>query len=120
MSSALFELTRARVKEFLREPEAVFWTFVFPILLSVCLGLAFRETPTETTPVGVVEAAGSSQLTRALGSSPSLKIRALSEAEGRNALRSGKISLLVLPGPQYVLDPTRPESRAARREADDA
>ena len=50
----LTELTRARVHELTREPEAVFWVFVFPIVLTAVLGLAFRSKPPEPLPVGVV------------------------------------------------------------------
>ena len=42
LSHPLVELTLARVREFLREPEAVFWVFVFPICLALALGIAFR------------------------------------------------------------------------------
>ena len=38
-------LSLARFREFYREPEVVFWSFVFPILLAVGLGLAFRNRP---------------------------------------------------------------------------
>ena len=38
----LLELTRARLLEFVREPEALFWVFAFPVLLALALGLAFR------------------------------------------------------------------------------
>ena len=41
----LVELTRTRLLEFVREPEAVFWVFVFPVLLALALGLALRATP---------------------------------------------------------------------------
>ena len=51
-SSALAELTTSRVKMFFRETGAVFWAFVFPILLTVALGIAFRNRPPE--PVRVV------------------------------------------------------------------
>ena len=43
----LVELTRARLLEFAREPEAVFWVFIFPVLLAVALGIAFRTKPAE-------------------------------------------------------------------------
>ncbi len=36
----LKELSLARLREFLREPEAVFWTYGFPLLLAVGLGIA--------------------------------------------------------------------------------
>ena len=54
----LLELTLARVRELIREPEAVFWVFVFPILLAGILGLAFRSRPPEAIPVGVVDGSG--------------------------------------------------------------
>ena len=50
----LIELTRARIYELTREPEAVFWVFVFPIVLAAVLGLAFRSKPPEPLPVAVV------------------------------------------------------------------
>ncbi|MGH7720767.1 MAG: hypothetical protein ACREON_18210, partial [Gemmatimonadaceae bacterium] len=52
---ALVQLTLVRFREFWREPEAVFWVFVFPILLTAILGLAFRSRPPEALPVAVVE-----------------------------------------------------------------
>ena len=49
----LTELTLTRVRELVREPEAVFWVFIFPILLAAILGLAFRSRPPEALPVAV-------------------------------------------------------------------
>ena len=46
-AGAFAELTLARVRELIREPEAVFWVFVFPIILAAILGLAFRSRPPE-------------------------------------------------------------------------
>lgn len=124
--SPLMELTVSRMKEFLREPEAVFWVFLFPVLLAIALGLAFRSKGPDKIPVGVVEtaredaAAGRSM--EALAASPALLPRRFSVAEGREALRTGRISLLVEPGPPMLFhfDETRPDSRIARLEADDA
>jgi ABC-2 type transport system permease protein len=58
----------------------------------------------------------------ALSRSPALLPKAYAADEGRDALRTGKISLLVEPGPPVVfhLDETRPDSRIARLAADDA
>ena len=47
------ELSLARLREFYRERGAVFWTFGFPVLLAVVLGLAFRSKPPELPLVGV-------------------------------------------------------------------
>jgi len=122
-SHPLIELTTIRLKEFLREPDAVFWVFAFPLLLTVALGFAFREKPPDRIPVGIV---GGSQAAEAriaaLKKSPALLVRVYSQAEGREQLRRGKISLLIEGDatPVYRLDPTRPDARTARVEVDDA
>ncbi|HVT02960.1 MAG TPA: ABC transporter permease [Thermoanaerobaculia bacterium] len=120
--SPLVELTLARTREFIRQPEAVFWVFAFPLLLALALGFAFREKAPDRTPIGILTGSGSDQLMKAVSGSPALLARAYSAAEGADALRTGKISLLVEPGPQivYRFDPTRPDARIARLEADEA
>ena len=35
-----------RMLELWREPEVIFWVFVFPLLLALGLGIAFRDKPT--------------------------------------------------------------------------
>ena len=45
-------------REFLREPEAVFWVFAFPVIMTCALGIAFRSRGAEPVIVGVVEQAG--------------------------------------------------------------
>jgi ABC-type multidrug transport system permease subunit len=115
--SPLYALTRARVLEFIREPEAVFWVFAFPVIMAVVLGFAFRDRPPDKIPVGVT---GGPQASL---DSPSLKaIPFATVAQGLQALRTGKIALLVQ-GPEpltYHFDPTRPDARLARLEVDDA
>ena len=118
----LIELTIARLKEFMRETEAIFWVFGFPLLLTLGLGFAFRQKPPDRIPVGVVAGPAAAQRLKVLQSSPALHARIYAEREGREQLRRGKISLLIEGGsvPFYRFDPTRPDSRAARVEADDA
>lgn len=118
----LLELTVARLREFVRETEAMFWVFAFPVLLALALGLAFRGKAPERIPVGVVSGPLSTATSNALGGSPALTVRVYAAADGREALRTGRISLLVEDdgGPVYRLDPTRPDARAARLEVDDA
>lgn len=120
--SPLAELTLARLREFLREPEALFWVFAFPVLLALALGLAFRGEAPERIPVGVVAGPRAEATAEALGRSPALKARVLPPAQAREALRTGKVSLLVEDegGTVYRFDPTRPDARAARLEVDDA
>src|SRR5258705_9808178 len=92
----LVELSIIRLKEFLREPDAVFWVFAFPVLLTVALGFAFREKAPEKIPVGVIETPRAQKLMDALKKSPALLPRLYSAEEGREQLRRGKISLLVV------------------------
>lgn len=117
---ALHQLTLARLREFLRQPEAVFWVFAFPVLLALGLGFAFRERPPERIPIGVTTEG--SVWRAALEASPALRVRTYSPAQGRELLRTGKISLLVegRDEPVFHFDPTRPDSRIARLEADRA
>lgn len=121
-SSPLLELTIYRLKEFLREPDAVFWVFAFPLLLTLALGFAFREKAPDRIPVGVSAGPLAQKYLAAMQKSPALQARIYAEQAGREELRRGKISLLVEGGapPVYRFDPTRPESRTARVEVDAA
>lgn len=120
--SSLWQLTLSRTREFIRTPEALFWVFAFPILLALALGFAFREKPPDRVPIGVVKGGDSDRVTKALAQSPALLPRVYGGEEGHEALRTGRISLLVMPGSPvtYRYDPTRPDSRVARLEVDTA
>jgi ABC transporter DrrB family efflux protein len=115
-SRPVVELTRARVREFLREPEAVFWVFAFPVLMALALGIAFRSQRQQEVPVGVLRGAAAPPIVAALSAEPDVKLSELDAVEADAALRNGDIALLVTPGdpPVYRFDPVRPESRLAR------
>ena len=120
---ALIELTSIRTKEFLRETEAVFWVFGFPLILALALGFAFRDKPPDRVPVAVLAGPAAQQQLAALRTSPALIPRLMNEADARDALRHGKVSVVIANdgnGVVYRFDPTRPEARVARRDADDA
>lgn len=117
--SSLYQLTSARFRLFLREPEAVFWVFVFPIILAVGLGIAFRNRPADVLPV----AATTPQLTQALDADKGLKASTMDETTGTHALATGAIQLLAIQGSQgvaYKYDDTNPDARIARLLADRA
>lgn len=121
----LVQLTLVRFREFWREPEAIFWVTVFPILLAAGLGLAFRSRPPDAVPVGVVASApGAEQVADALRREPTLRVELLPDSAVPLAVPTGKVALVVTPhadgGVAYRYDDTRPESRSARRAADDA
>lgn len=120
--SPLAQLTRARVLGFLREPEAIFWVFVFPVLMALALGVAFRSKAPEPLPVGV-EAGPTAAARRAALDRPKLLTPSVvTRDEGERQLRTGKLALVVLATepPTYWYDPTRPDSRTARLEVDAA
>jgi ABC-type multidrug transport system permease subunit len=111
--SSLYQLTITRFKLFLREPEALFWVFVFPILLAVGLGVAFRNRPPDILQVG----ATTTQLTQALDTDKGLSSIAIDPAEGVHDLATGRIVLLVVQTPTgvvYKYDDTNPDARSAR------
>ena len=118
----LIELSLVRMKEFLREPEAIFWVFAFPVLLTMALGYAFRNSGPEKIPVGIAEGAQAKARAAALAKSPLLQTRVYPIEEGREQVRRGKISLLVEGdgAPVYRFDTTRPDARTARLEVDNA
>jgi ABC-type multidrug transport system permease subunit len=122
---SLPQLTLVRFREFIREPEAVFWTFLFPVVLAIGLGIAFRNKPADVIAIGVVAGSPSgdslaAQLSRASG----LKTAVLADdAAALRALRTGEVALVAsktASGVQYRFDDTRPEGRTARFLVDDA
>lgn len=121
----LWQLTLMRWRIFVREPAAVFWTYGFPVVLALALGIAFRNRPPEPALVAV-EATPENQPWRdILATNSEVRVRWLQPEEAREALRAGKVSVVVArqttgSARLYLFDPTRPESRAARAVVDDA
>ncbi len=121
---AIVQLTLARFREFFREPEALFWTFVFPIIMAAGLGLAFRNKPAEVLKVAVVRTPAAAEVVAGLARDPHLDVTLLDDSVAARQLRTGKVALLVVPtttaSVEYRFDDTRPESITARRMVDDA
>ncbi len=138
----LFQLTLARIREFGREPEAVFWVFIFPVLLALALGVAFRNQPLEKIRVGVdSRIPDAERIVDLLSGFPSLEpLLGPGEMLSRE-MSAGRIELTVgpcdpgsggagtedeVPGaivPSslcYTYDPARPGGRMARLAVDEA
>jgi ABC-2 type transport system permease protein len=117
----LEELMKARLREFIREPETIFWVYVFPVLLAIGLGVAFRNRPVERVFIDIEAHAMADDVARVLSGSPDLVAAIHSPKECRDRLRFGKSSLVVIPGNPYtyLFDPTQPESALARQRVDD-
>ena len=116
----------ARILELKREPEVVFWVFIFPLLLAAGLGIAFRNKPADITSVVVIDGSGARK-TLAMLQSASVKnsaVRAtvLDRAAALKAFHFGKFDLAIESNPDgsytYYYDPARPESVLSRAEID--
>jgi len=121
-SHPLIELTLARLREIFREPEALFWAFIFPILMSVAMAIAFPSSGIAPVPVGIRQGAGADAMHATLAASKTVAPRLVAAADEARALRDGDVDLVIVPGtpPTYRFDPARAESRAARLALDDA
>ncbi len=119
----LIQLMLARVREFYREPEAVFWVYGFPILIVVALGIAFRNKPVENATVDVVAGPAADEVVGQLQASGKFTARAFDAETCHRQLRTGKTDLVIVPqtggGYEFDYDPTRPESLLARNAAAD-
>jgi ABC-type multidrug transport system permease subunit len=125
--SGFSHLLAARMTELWREPEVMFWVFVFPLLLALGLGIAFRDKPADVTPVTIVAGSEAENTLAMLEHSPEHSLIHAQIAERSAALkgfRLGKYDLVIEPGRpgefHYVYDPARPESVLSRDEVDDA
>jgi ABC-2 type transport system permease protein len=120
--SPLLELTRVRVLEFLREPESMFWIFVFPILMALALGIAFRARTVDAVIAGVLDGPDATAIVEALRGRDGIDVKRVPAGEAERMLRNGAIELLVIPGspPTYRYDAARTESRLARLVVDEA
>ena len=125
--SGYSHLLMARMLELKREPEVVFWVFVFPLLLALGLGIAFRNKPADAVSVAIVAGPGSSEAQAMLARSPQherFKPQVLSADEAHKGFRLGKFDLVIegdsKGGFQYRYDPARPETVLAKTEVNDA
>ena len=118
----LKELLKARMREFVREPEAIFWVYGFPVLIAIGLGIAFSNRPVDRVFVDVQQHAIAEVVAEDLRQNPDFEVGIYPESECRERLRLGKSLIVVIPGDSftYLFDPTRPESVLARMRVDDA
>ena len=112
----IIELTLARLREFVREPEALFWMFLFPIVLSVAMAIAFPAGGGQSVRVGVIAGPHSDALRQTLASAKDVVVRDLTDDDQLRALRNGEVHVIVVAGnpPTYRFDPTREESKLAQ------
>ncbi|MCB9886872.1 MAG: ABC transporter permease [Planctomycetes bacterium] len=117
---AVWAVAKAQFREFWRTPEAVFWTYGFPLVMTVVLGFAFGPKPPDPVPIAVVvadpAAADSDPLVAVLRHDARLSVEVLDAAAADRALVRGRVGLLVhgsVAEPVVRADPTRPEAQLA-------
>ncbi len=130
--SPLWHLTLTRLREFFRQPEAVFWVYGFPLLLAVALGIAFRNRPVERINVDIQsDGIGQAQidsLTESLSNDERIHVTVSNKEEAQERLQRGKTDLILVPTKKsdgnwafdYWLEPNRAESVLARSAVDSA
>src|ERR1700687_4818691 len=115
---ALVQLTLMRMREFIREPEALFWSMIFPLALAAGLGIAFRNRPPEIRKIAAV----TPRLAEALRQEKLLDVTQLPPELAEQFVRTGKVALAAEPAADgsvvYRYDDTNPEGRQARMAAD--
>ncbi|MGL6075260.1 MAG: ABC transporter permease [Fimbriiglobus sp.] len=128
--SPLLELTLTRLREFYREPAALFWVYGFPLLLALGLGYAFANRPVEAIAVDIVTDSSeglyaAEALMAKLQADPRLKVKLSDTTTATERLRIGKTGLVITPcvgspGWDYTIDPNRPESVLAKAASENA
>ena len=120
----IIAITLARLREFVRRPEAVFWVYFFPVLMVVVLGIAFRNKPVESFVVDVLEGPLAASIVEKLEAEPLIKATIVAEGDTVDRLKTSKTTMLIkavgstFEQVEYKFDPVRPGSLAARNLVD--
>ena len=100
--TALIELTSARIREFFREPAAIFWVYGFPLIMALSLGIAFRDRPQAKLNIDLVAPGGDTTAPAwwsTLQEDPRLNLHTPAPDAWTRRLRDAKTDLvLIAPG----------------------
>lgn len=107
-----------RLRLFLREPGGLFWTFGFPIVVSLILGMAFRDRAPDPIFVAITaDTSDPAHLKATLEQSQGVHANVESASEAAEELRTGKVAVVIETHRDgqigYRFDESRPESRLA-------
>jgi ABC-2 type transport system permease protein len=121
--NAFGQLILARIREFYREPETIFWVYGFPLVLAIVLGLAFSGGQPEPPTVDVEGLSGDKYAEAIVATlqEAKFKVSLESAADSIKRFKNGKTDLVIVPrhkALEYRFDPTRKESLLARNWAD--
>jgi ABC-2 type transport system permease protein len=115
----LVQLCLARLYEFWRRPEALFWTYGFPLIMLLVLGLAFRSNEPVPAIVEVTGQNAESVIAELGGNTPGIMLQASKDGKWQRRLQSGKVAAVLSVDSaenRYEVwhEPTRVESVAAK------
>ena len=114
--TALIELTSARIREFFREPAAIFWVYGFPLIMALSLGIAFRDRPQAKLNIDLVAPGGDTTAPAwwsTLQEDPRLTLHTPAPDAWTRRLRDAKTDLvLVAPGMTGSSSGSAPPSNA--------
>jgi len=121
---AFIQLVLTHLRGYIREPEAIFWTYGFPLIMVIGLGLAFNNDAETQTAFTVAQQSASHPLVNKLKHDAKFKVDVLPMEQALDAVRRNRTPLVVSVGAgggfEYYFDPTNPEGRTARSVVDDA
>ena len=111
--------------EFLRQPDAVFWSYFFPVLMVLALGLAFNKRQEPPVLVDIVDSQLYETIKESLKQNARFELKNTSIEQAELRLRTGRTDLLIENGTEgnghvYVFDPLRAESVSARSLIDES
>jgi ABC-2 type transport system permease protein len=95
-NSTLLKLVLIQIKDFVREPEIIFWAVVFPIGISGILGLAFASQEDTIRGIAIVKEQGNPHVVEEISkavSSEKFAFFSCSEEEAILKLKRGEIDL---------------------------
>jgi len=120
----MLQLVLCNLKGFLREPEAIFWTYGFPLLMVIGLGIAFSSSSAQSIRFDVVEGPAAQKVVAAVAKNPGFDAKVNPQDAALARLRTNRTLVVVAASEngayQYYFDPSNPESKAARSAVDDA
>src|SRR5215211_3618197 len=95
---ALFALTLANIRSYVRDRAALFWTLAFPLVFIVLFGLIFQGSGSNLT-LGYVDQDGTpaaTQLSDTFAKVPGLKLVQTDAADATNQMKTGRVDGVVL------------------------
>lgn len=106
----MLAVAKSRLIEFIRQPEAVFWVYIFPLIMILVLGLAFRNQPQVELEFDLVAGPQANQIVDRFSGQKDVRINVLPAEECRQRLRTGKAFLVL------AVNEARKEQQAATNE----